>query len=625
MDDSSSRRTFLGTLAAGGALCGTSPSWCGSCRAAQADALAEHAAARQQAAAEYIARRARTHVSQSRLLVDYYRIGRKLSYPLPLTSLSVPDVVVPTIPDYPWATWMLWALEERINALGWAAEWIGDESARRAAVADLAALAQWPKYQQYAMPDLSSAHAARILSTAATAWQWVANDLRGSLHEACVRHVAQVLPDSDRLYGFVRSKEDVLRHHDPYELLRNIPVIGTIGAALTAAAARHPTATPLNARVKALFTATLELRRDGFSEGAGYDGYVLDFVADWLGTLSEADRSPILDHPNLKQYLEQSYMLGAPGAVERLAELSDVEPQQMPFHLSAQAKLLGLRRDSARSWLLARCPLDWLRSDALAALHRAADEPAAKAPPAGALDAHYATVLRSGWEADDLAVAIACSHSPMSHIQCDSGTLVAGTKGTWLIADPGYQQYAHGDERNFTIGPEAHNAPLINGSAQIKKQPRRLTLGDTGPGVHHAAIDLAACYPPALALRKLVRHVWLVGNRAVIVADQIEAETPPQATYHWHAHPACAWWFEANWAMVTLNDVHLWLTCPNRQLSGANLHRLPGSRGQLTLVSTLDAAGPVVWWAFILGARRPDLRVDADGQQLRLAGQTLRV
>ena len=140
MDDSSSRRTFLGTLAAGGALCGTSPSWCGSCRAAQADALAEHAAARQQAAAEYIARRARTHVSQSRLLVDYYRIGRKLSYPLPLTSLSVPDVVVPTIPDYPWATWMLWALEERINALGWAAEWIGDESARRAAVADLAAL-----------------------------------------------------------------------------------------------------------------------------------------------------------------------------------------------------------------------------------------------------------------------------------------------------------------------------------------------------------------------------------------------------------------------------------------------------------------------------------------------------
>ena len=53
-------------------------------------------------------------------------------------------------------------------------------------------------------------------------------------------------------------------------------------------------------------------------------------------------------------------------AVEQVAELSDVEPREMPFHLSAQAKLLKLQRHPVRSWLLGQCPLNVLRSDGLA-------------------------------------------------------------------------------------------------------------------------------------------------------------------------------------------------------------------------------------------------------------------
>jgi hypothetical protein len=249
-------------------------------------------------------------------------------------------------------------LEERVLSLGWVAEWFRDQEARNAAAADLAALAQWPRYGQYAGPNLSSAHTGRILWTALTRWRWVGDDLRTKLREACRRHVDESLPASDKTLSMALTKEDILREKAPYGRLHNIGLIGTVGTALTAVAARHPAAGPLNARLEALFGAVLELRSKGFSEGVAYDGYVLDFIADWLGTLPQKDRSPILDHPSLDHYLDQSYMLAAPGAAEQVAEIGDVEPREMPFHLSAQAKLLGLRRNAVRDWYLARCPVD---------------------------------------------------------------------------------------------------------------------------------------------------------------------------------------------------------------------------------------------------------------------------
>ena len=134
-------------------------------------------------------------------MVNYYRVGRRLTYPLPLASLSIPDVVVPGIADYPWTVWMLWALEERILSLGWAAEWFRDPTFARAAAADLEALARWPEYRQYPKPDLGSAHAGRILFNAVTRWQWPSEPLRRSLREACRRHVESVLGVADKFWA----------------------------------------------------------------------------------------------------------------------------------------------------------------------------------------------------------------------------------------------------------------------------------------------------------------------------------------------------------------------------------------------------------------------------------------
>ena len=139
------------------------------------------------------------------------------------------------------------------------------------------------------------------------------------------------------------------------------------------------------------------------------------------------------------------------------------------------------------------------------------------------------------------------------------------------------------------------------------------------------AVVLTACYPAGASLKTLVRHVWLSGKNLVVVADQVEAAKSPQATYHWHAAPAAAWWFEAGWALIALDDARLWLTCSQGQFSGADLRRLPGSRGQLSLVSTIDGAGPVAWWVFALSPDRPTLHVDGDGRQIRVLNQKFSV
>jgi hypothetical protein len=95
-----------------------------------------------------IRRRAEKYLGLRYLVVDYYRTRRRLAYPLPVQSLSIPAVPVPTIADYPWSIWMLWELEERVHSLGWAAEWFKNEEFARSAVRDLEALTAWPKYCQ---------------------------------------------------------------------------------------------------------------------------------------------------------------------------------------------------------------------------------------------------------------------------------------------------------------------------------------------------------------------------------------------------------------------------------------------------------------------------------------------
>lgn len=573
-----------------------------------------------------IRRRAEGYRPQTHLIADYYRVRRKIAYPLPIREITLPGLPIPGIAAYPWAIWMTWSLEERMLSLGWAGSWFRDEEARGLAVADLDALAEWPCYRQFPMPDLSSGHAMRILWLACTRWDWLPGCLLEKIERAFHRHIEDTLPLSDARHGAFNSKEDILALDEPHTVLHNIPFIGTVGLALAANGISHPAAGALNRRLEALLGAILDLRKDGHSEGIGYDGYILDFAADWLGTLSETRRTALMDHPRFNDVLDESIALGAPGNIANVARLSDAEPREMPFHVSSHAKHYRCRPSPRTGWYLKRCRLPWLRADALAALHEVADELKCEPPEAGTIDAHYAVVLRSGWEADDLAVAMAASNSKMSHIQNDNGTIVIGAAGRWPVSDPGYQQYMKKREREFTLGFAAHNAPVINGAAQVgKPSDRRVALRQCDGKTHAAELDLTAGYPSALALKRVVRTLWLSDKNLVVLADRVRGASVESIAYHWHGRPDAAWWVEGDMARIYAPDLTLWLGSPHARITDGNVDRLPGSRGHLTLSANADPSAPFVWWVFATGDSRPSVSLREQGREIRVDHRSFRI
>jgi len=143
----------------------------------------------QQRAEEAIMSRAERFSRQDVLVADFYRIYRKLAYPLPVREIYHPSFHVTGIPGYPWEIWMTWDLEQRINSMGWAAHWSGDERLRELVRRDLEALAGWPEYDVWERPHLAGAHCTRIMAGAWRNWDWIGRNLQEKIEKALGRIV----------------------------------------------------------------------------------------------------------------------------------------------------------------------------------------------------------------------------------------------------------------------------------------------------------------------------------------------------------------------------------------------------------------------------------------------------
>jgi len=577
---------------------------------------------------EEIARRASKLVSQRFLLVHYYRIRKRLALPLPITGPVSAEYPVRGFTSlYPWNIWLMWALEDRIETLGSFVAQSGDTTGRLVVEEDLFALVSWKTYRETARPDLSYAHAVRILWVAKTQWNWLSDPVQSALQQALSRAVEDALPLSEQIFGAFNSMADLLASPNPHHYLHNIPLIGTCALALAATAIDHPAASRLDARMAMLFSAILELMRKGFTEGVSYDGYVLTFIADWISSQDYSIREELLGHPSFVSLEEQVLALAAPGDVMETAPLGDVEHVEMPFVWSALAKLQNLQSNPRVAWALSRCHLHRFRADALVALARSASAPFLELALHSPEKLNYALIMRTGYAADDVAVAMGLSTSPMGHIHCDNGSLCLSTRGRWWLDDPGYQQYLQTSERRYTIGSKAHNAPVINGHAQTRKQPELLAafrLPDL-PQVQFALVDLTACYPAEACAGRVCRAIWLVGSEHLVVCDDISSSALGGLAYHWHGHPDLHWCVQDGEAtLVSVEDADRWLHVfsPQIHLTPADLNRMPGSRGQMNLSVVLyPSTEATVWWVFSFSECRPLFKLE--GRRLMIDTTTI--
>ena len=569
--------------------------------------------------------RAAGYADDQVLVADFYRIHRKLAYPLPVTEIHHPDFHVTGISQYPWEIWMTWDLEQRVFSLGWAAQWTGNKQYRELVRRDMAALAGWPSYDARSAPHLSGAHAARLMVAAYQSWDWLGEDIRGKIREGLHRFVDSY-PEwigDGRLE--LDTAEKVLASKK--RLIANIPTIAIIGRSMAARVCGHPLRDKLERHAEALIMAQLQLRGIGYTEAVAYDGYILDFVMDWLPGARTEFRTELLASEELTLMLEQSWTSATPGNLMNVAPLNDVEPREMPFHASVHAKLAALHdMHKWERWYLQNLPLEWLRTDALVALDGVDLAVPEAAPQSGLAEGLCTITTRSGWSDSDLAVVMSATEVSVGHIQKDNGSLLIGAGGHWLIDDPGYQQYVPGLEREFTLGPRAHNYPVIGAEGVQRANKISQLEVEQRNGLCCMAVDITGGYDKNSGVGKVIRKVWQAGDSLVVVADLVRFESGTRdINYHWQANRDAALWCQDGSVRIVLEGESLWVSSAGYSLEGQKIKLLPGTRGQITIGQEIpvNESNNIIWWLFKRGAAAADYQLGEDGESITVADLTL--
>ena len=555
----------------------------------------------------------------------YYRVGFSMSFPLPLTRRPALSELPSPLPGrfYPWMTWLAWDLEERWRVLHEAWRRFGDREAGALLQRELAALAKWDHITEVDNSvGLATGHIAGCLALAlADTSGWNPQLLLQARAAAGALLERDVWPWFERQWGNEITQP---------EQLANIPVIALGRSAQLARVVGSPRLAALDGKAREVFSTWCRLRMSEprHTEGAAYDGYLMDSLTGWLASLPSRDELLREGSLAFRSLAEQWMDPTLPGRFDLQAPLGDVEPE-MPFWVTPLLRLEGWYRWSDAAWLLPRFPLQRMPAAGLvAALGQKFPSPAS-VPTVEPHRLPNAVTLRTGWDRADLLAVVGLTCGPVGHLQADGGQIILGWQGRFWITDPGYQQYRPGEEREYTLGSQAHSAPVIGGKAISQRAARLQLLEKDTHGRKHARVDLAACYRGLPEGAVVERDVWLIqdGGLAVVARDTLSGVGKgTEVSTSWLGGDHFAWAFLEGWARLTDGEHALWVGTLPGKLEAAALTRHPGSRGPLTLTqtATLAEGQGTRWWVFYCepkaGWAPPSLAVHEGALEIRAPG-----
>lgn len=550
--------------------------------------------------AQELRSRVQVEKERSELHVPYYRIGIPLAYPLPLQrSPKMQDLPVGIQGiTYPWYTWLSWSLEERWRLLHVAWRRFDDHQAGELLQRELAALDSWDQYcETVGGFSLSTAHIAACLSQALEQAEGWDKEKYQRAHRAAEKLFnLEAWPWFQKEYGTDRQ----LTVAD----LQNVRMIGLARTAQLARVLNNPNEQKIHARAVEALRLWFRVRTSAacYTEGTTYDGYFLDSCTEWLAGANDRDELLKGGAAAMESVSKSWQYLLLPGRPDAQAPLGDVEPE-MPFWTTAWLRLALWQKTLDADWFLRRLPLQVAPAaflvEALDHAHAFQDQTPVPSPEPAELP--HAAVLRTGWDRSDILAAIGLARNGTGHLHNDAGQLVLGWQSRFWITDPGYQQYRPGSELVFSMGPEAHNAPVIAGIFQTQRAPRLIALSRAADGSQRTMIDLTACYEGLPRDARVVREVRLLPNAgpAVLVRDLISnLHQPVEVQTCWQGGTDLAWAFRQGWARLSDGHRALWIGVYPGSLSAADLDRHEGSWGPLTFkhrVVLAEGEGERVW------------------------------
>lgn len=545
-------------------------------------------------------RRIDAEKGKNELQVYYYRIGYTMAFPLPLYDFprDMPRGI-PEMDYYPWSIWLAWEMRERWYILHHAWRYSKDLEAGLLLQKELAALEHWENFNDN--PDyagLCTAHLASCLADFLKnrdGWDPV-------LYSSAVKASNKILNDSILPWYDKTWKDKIELNQD---ILNNIPCIILFSSAYLAGVVGSESANLLDDKSKEVFTAWCNYRMGNppYTEGTAYDGFFLDSMTEWIDNFTQKDELVISAKEAFKNNLGSWLYLTLPGRTDIHAPTGDVEPEML-FWMNVALRFVKWYGWDEAKWLLNHTAAIRLPAYVLAEMLKSPEEPASgRLPEAKCMEFASAAALRTGWSAKDCLVAISYGRIKRGHIHCDNGNILIGHKGRFWITDPGYQQYRAGEERDYTLGAQAHNVPVINGFSQTRRSGKLIELACHPAGYQHAIMDIGPCYENLDSSSAVRRDVWLIPgeNPIVAVCDSfsLPAEEMP-VSYSWQGGTHLAWAFKEGWGRLSNAECALWIGTSSGPLQPSGLIRHPGSRGPLTLTHTctINQKNPTVWWVF---------------------------
>jgi hypothetical protein len=147
----------------------------------------------------------------------------------------------------------------------------------------------------------------------------------------------------------------------------------------------------------------------------------------------------------------------------------------------------------------------------------------------------HVVFFRSDWqEPDALWVGFKGGDNRANHSHLDLGSFVLEALGVRWAVDLGPDNYNlpgyFGGKRwtYYHLRTESHNTLLIDGKNQPSKAAAPVTHFRAGADDARAVVDLSAAYPMC---RRVRRGMAMLGRRAVLVQDEVEAEKPVEVLW----------------------------------------------------------------------------------------------
>ncbi|WP_409342562.1 hypothetical protein [Paenibacillus sp. MBLB4367] len=568
---------------------------------------------RREACTAELTKRIAREKRKTELQVYYYRIGHLLSFRLPVRQIEfgqMPEGIpkFASLQGYPWFTWFMWAMKERWDLLHSAWRRFGDQKAGRLLQEELAATAEWQNcHAEPGTAGLATGHLASCLAGCLHNPEgWDSELLRLAKQSALTLLDRDIVPFCRHLWRQEAAASSKTMH--------NINLIIQISGAHLAKEAGHEAAEELEREAEEIVRVWVRgrLSDERLSEGTAYDGFWLDPLADWLSAGGAYQLWGGELERTFLSFFDSCLHLALPGRLDISAPLGDTEPE-MPFWMTVVAKLAQQYGWPQANWLIVRLPQERMPAAALDAIEGllGADQTASDAPQPASKEHPFAISLRTGWDIGDCLVAVGAPRAPQGHLHVDGGHVVIGSFNRFWITDPGYQQYREGAERVFTIGAEAHNAPVVGYVAQSRRAAVVKRAATDEEGCQLVSLDLTGCYSGLHASNEVHRDVWLIpqeGNAVVVKDTIVTGANELPVRYYWQGGTLLSWAFVDGWARLGDGERALWVgaisgspDAPLQEaLEPARLYRHEGSRGMLTLnhVRTWRTGGESLWWFF---------------------------